>query len=46
MRAFLTSSLFWRMAGGFAFGTVLTLGLGLQPDAAPVSTTPGLEIVS
>ena len=46
MRALLSSSVLWRVAGGFAFGTVLTLGCGLSSNPAPIAAGTGLEIVS
>ncbi len=46
MSVFFSSPLLWRMLGGFAVGTVLTLGLGVvgEPAAPPSGVT--LEVQS
>ena len=46
MATVMSSPLLWRVIGGFAFGTILTLGLGTLGHAPPPSTGVQLEVRS
>ncbi len=46
MTTMMASPLLWRVLGGFAFGTILTLGLGALGDAPPPPTGVQMELAS
>ena len=46
MTTMISSPLLWRVLGGFAFGTALTLGLGTLGDAPQPLTGVQVELTS